>query len=526
MKSKSCLHLALLMLVMIVGLFCVSFQVKGAGFNPKIESFLASLNSFPKTSQGQAEKDSLLKLYRFFEIVDKPLFQKLQTMSAYSDSSEIDSLIRVFKKQKDLETRPDTPDKNEWWEEMWESRASYCDYHYRSHLFNDYWDLRARPVILHGMPDEDYQEEEEGYDVFYLHWVKEGIFLCLKDEDQDGHPDRYIPHKDFDSLWGMSESESLIRQKAKVEKYVTTAPVECNTFEEITKILTANLNIVSFPEADSSYTVWLSAGVPLNQFKPGSPGKISFHTEEVIYHMGNPPSVALIDSGFSVHISSELNWFPVYRGYRLPTGNYELIFTMKDGNENHLGVYQVEFQVPSLTTSKGMSDIVLSLLPPRNDYSATNRIIRQGNIVLLGDPFLVYALGDTIFPYVEFSIDNFTKDELGEYSYLLTSFLLPIKKKEKRTEVQMGPLYLLKDSTLALIRRLDKDLKKIRGEAYLIYSSGEKTELSRTIFASPIQIPKEIPEGEYLLVLSVENVNDKNTPGLLAWRQIAIKTKK
>ena len=526
MKSKSYLHLVLLMLMTIAGFFCTSLQVKGAGFNPKTESFLASLNSFPKTSQGQAERDSLLKLYRFFEIVDKPLFQKLQIMSAYSGRSEIDRLIEVFKKQKDLETRPDTPDKNEWWEEMWETRASYCDYNYRSHLFNDYWDLRARPVILHGIPDEEYREEEEGSEVFYLHWVKKGIFLCLQDKDQDGHPDRYIPHKDFDIVKGEPESESLFRQKAKEGKYVALAPVEYNPFKEIEKILTANLNIVSFPEADSSYTVWLSAGVPLNQFKPGSAGRISFHTEEVIYHMGNSPSVALIDSGFSAHISSEFNWFPIYRSYRLPAGNYELIFTIKDGNENHLGVYQVEFQVPSLTSSKGMSDIVLLLLPPRNDYSATNRIVRQGNIVLMGDPFLVYARGDTIFPYVEFSIDNFTKDELGEYSYLFTSFLLPIKKEEKKTEVQMGPLYLFKDSTLALISKLDKDLKKIKGEAYLIYSSGEKTGLLRNIFASPIRIPKEIPEGEYLLVLSVEDVNKRNTPRLLAWRQIAIKTKK
>jgi hypothetical protein len=144
----------------------------------------------------------------------------------------------------------------------------------------------------------------------------------------------------------------------------------------------------------------------------------------------------------------------------------------------------------------------------------------------MGDPFLVYALGDTIFPYVEFSIDNFTRDELGKYSYLLTSFLLPIKKEKKKTEVKMGPLYLLKDSTLALISKLNKDLKKIKGEAYPIYSSGEKSGLSMNIFASPIRIPKEIPEGEYLLVVSVEDVNNRNTPSLLAWRQIAIKTKK
>jgi len=526
MKFKNYLHLVPIVLILVGCLSCASLQYKGPGYNPNTESFLPSLNNFPKTSEGQAERDSLLKLYRFFEIVDKPLFQKLQTMNAYFDSSEIDSLIKVFKKQKDLETRPDTPDKNEWWEEMWENRASYCDNNYRSHLFNDFWDLRARPVILHGIPDEEYQEEEEGSEVFYLHWVKKGIFLCLADEDQDGHPDRYIPHKDFDSLWGMSETESLMRQKAKVEKYVTAAPVECNTFKEVEKILTANLNIVSFPEADSSYTVWLSAGVPLNQFKPGSAGRISFHTAEVIYYKGNSPSVALVDSGFTIQTSSEFFWFPIYRGYKLSAGNYELFFTIKGRNENHIGVYRIEFRLPSPESSKRMSDILLSLMPPKNDYTATNRIIRQGNIALMGDPFLVYALGDTIFPYVEFSIDNFTMDELGKYSYLLTSFLLPIKKEKKKTEVKMGPLYLLKDSTLALISKLDKDLKKIKKEAYPIYSSGEKSGLSMNIFASPIRIPKEIPEGEYLLVVSVEDVNNRNTPSLLAWRQIAIKTKK
>ncbi|MDP2960597.1 MAG: hypothetical protein Q8N71_04150, partial [candidate division Zixibacteria bacterium] len=70
----------------------------------------------------------------------------------------------------------------------------------------------------------------------------------------------------------------------------------------------------------------------------------------------------------------------------------------------------------------------------------------------------------------------------------------------------------------------DKKLKNLKESGYLIYSSGEKSGLSTGIFTSPVQIPNKIPKGEYLFVISVEDMNSQGRKGvLLAWRQIGIK---
>ncbi len=204
-RLKICLYY-LCPIAMLLLLSCASFQAEGLDYTSKTENFLTSLDRFPKTPEGEAERDSVLKIFRFVEILDKPLFQKLQIMNAYTDRVDINSLVQAFKKQKDLETRPDTPDRNEWWEEMWRKRAGYCDTYYRLCFGYDFWDLRSRPVLLNGIPDKETFVEQECWKdspsrgapeiycgVWYLRWDDGNFTLVLQDDMGDGHPDRFIP---------------------------------------------------------------------------------------------------------------------------------------------------------------------------------------------------------------------------------------------------------------------------------------------------------------------------------------------
>src|SRR3989337_1467475 len=460
------------LILAILGLSCAALQFEGPGYNPEEKIFLSSLRDFPKTAEGEAKKDSLLKVYRFFEIVDKPLFQKLKTMNAHTDSARIDSLVQSFKKQKDLETRPDTPDKNEWWEEMWGKRVSYCDKNYRSPYLNQHWDLRAKPVLLHGIPEEEYEREETCWtdtpsrfpttcEVYYMHWISKGIFLALQDDNQDNHPDRFIPHREYDLVKGMpgARIESLFRQKKTEAKYITVAKPSFHPFEEVEKIVKASLRVSSFPEIQGYNTAWISLGIPLEQFKSDSGGAGCLQIKAIIYD-AEDQSVAVEDSGTRIcNLPANLSWIHAYGNYNLPDGKYKLALTVKR-SEKHLGIYTIEFSLPPFG-SESVSDILLSRLPARND-TLLPWICRQGNIKIMDNPFSVFSPGDIVYPYFEFRTDNFISDEFGKYSYLITCRLYPIKESRKKPVVEMGPLQIVKDTAAIFIveGRRKKGLKQ------------------------------------------------------------------
>lgn len=520
----------------ILSLSCAAIKFEVPGYKPEEKIFLSSLNTLPKTSEGEAKRDSLLKVYRFFEIVDKSLFQKLRILDVQADSAQIDSLVESFKSQKDLETRPDTPERNEWWEELWEKRANYCDENYRSPYFDQYWDLRAKPVLLYGIPDQEFVREEtcwtdipspiaENCEVFYLHWINKGIFLALQDNNYDNHPDRFIPHLEYDLVKGTPDArtESLLRQKSNEAKYLTVAKPSFRPFEGVEKILKATFNLTSFPEVDKSYTVWLSAGIPLDQFQPDSTGLVTFRAEEIVYYREGSPTVVYMDSGLTVYISPEFSWFPIYRCYRLPSGNYSLTFTLKGASPSQLGMYQIEFQLPPTEVSKGTSDILLSLTAPRNQDSTIDRIVRKENIALMGDPSLVYSRGDTIFPYIEFTTDYFAPDSANKYNYSVYLTLYPLEKERKKPEVITGPLYVVKEGTSLPFPFSDKEKTKKGKKGYLIYSRNVTCTLTSQIFAESVQIPKTLPQDDYILVISIQDLNNKNGSILWSYRQIKVK---
>ncbi len=513
------------------------------GYTSQNENFLASLKSFPSTPKGEAERDSVLKVFRFVEIMDKPLFQKLDTLNAFTEGAKIDSLIQAFKKQKDLETRPDTPDRNEWWEEMWGKRAGHCDIYYRLSFGYDFWDLRTRPVLINGIPDKETFVEQECWKdspshgapeincgVWYLHWDDKNLTLVLQDDDGDGHPDRFIPCRFIQEIAesydcaGVEEKDrtkgdQLMKLSKEIAEHVTTGKVDYRPFEGIEKILKAGIHISSFPE-EGYNTIWLSAGVPLGQFESDTSGIVCFQVSNVIYDQSGSSSALVNDSGIVICVSSKnIKWFPLYASYNLTNGKYKLIFTVRNMDGSRVGVYSSEFQLPPF---QGISDILLSQIPPRNDISDSLMWIhRQGNIKIMDNPFSIFPPGDTVYPYLEFQTTRFTPDNTGKYAYTISWNLYPVEEQNKKPKVTIGPVYVVKsDSAWPFIKGYSGKKK-----GYLVFSSSEANSLPLGIFTDPIRLPEKIPPGEYFLVVSVEDVNTKYVKGnnLLAWRRIAIR---
>jgi hypothetical protein len=531
----------MLIVIMTALAFLSCSQVYLKGYDPRGENFLSSVGKLSRTPEEKIEADSLQRNFRIFQIVSeadpdtvyKKLVEKMEKLNVLNDL-ERDSLYKLmekFKIFKDLDTHLETPDTNEWWGTML-SRANICDQNYRDPYFGRRWSMIGKYIMLLGEPEIINEKEEN--DCFYkkkhtslpckswyAEWTKLEIYLAFQDEDYDGKPDIEIPHPNLMTA-GVTKKDATFRQSDMNKKLMKQK--EYYPFPEVEKVLIANLNITSFPENDNRYTVWLSAGVPLKQLKSDD-SLINLHVETVIYNQEGSPIV--LDNGLNCHILQllEFNWWPIYRDYNLPSGKFTLAFTLKGRSEKEMGIYKYEFSLPSPNTRE-MSDILIALLPPRNDDSTVNRIVRKGNIALMGNPYEtpVFAPGDTIFPYAEASLKNFQKIQ-GQYTYLITwSLLGPIEEKEKIPEVKTGPLMVIKKPGSVFV---EDEKYSVKGtKARLILSSGEKTGLKEEIFVSPLYIPSDISPGIHYLRISVDDKNiSKRSHHLEALKKIVIKPK-
>lgn len=545
MKSKW------LVLLTIPFLFCgcaaLQFQIKGLEY--KSETYLESLRYFPtKTEDERAEKAEAVKLYCFFkELAEskspkdslvRQTFKQLQRMNAWTDSGEITAVIEAFKKKIDMETHPETPHLNEWWKEHWETRADYCNNRYLIYydLGYEYWDMRAGWVLRLGIPDDDHCETDicwteikkpPPYPIlcykYYMQWTASRIFLAFQDDNGDDHPDRIIPHKDFDIMGNQSKSEQMLSQGVRESEYEGKGTI-WDPYEDLDKVLEASFNISVFPEPLGIYTIGLSAGIPLDQFRPDSNGAVVFRLKTVIYEKD---SVVMEDKDsckIDIFSNPGIRWLPWYRGYILPDGEYQLVFTVENLDGTQMGVYlDSSLQVPP--SGKGISDILLAFVPPRNDSTALG-IKRRGNINIMDNPFSIFSPRDTLYPYFEFNLNlaDFKPDKLGKYTYNISLYLSPIGRG--KPEVETGHLRFIevtKDGRTFKIEQKEK-LKieeEFSEEKDLIFSSGETTGLSTQIFTEPIRFPKFIlPPGEYYLKVLIDDANSNEV--LRTRRRIAI----
>jgi hypothetical protein len=508
-----------------LSLSCTQLEIQGFGYNYLSETYVESL---PKDST----RTYWLKLYRIIEIVNDTLSKRLQYLDIEEDSATIDSLVEEFKRQKDFETRPDTPDRNEWWEEIWNVRAAHCDSFYHTISAYSYWDLRARPVIVLGLPEAERLDDCRPCpsrfakcktcslttcQYYYIDWMSENLFLKYVDYDCDG---------DFGNM--VTSDETFVRSSAHMSEALVDHTPRFKPYPEVDKKIKAAIDIVSFPDGDD-FTLWINSGVGLSQYVTDSVESVSFHQRVIIHRLEAKPRLVFSDStpSMTLPLPDSLDhlddyWFPLnFGGCRLPAGGYDVYLTLFDENaSNHLGTYRTTVTLPSPRASKSISEILVALQPAGRVFEGTDNRVVRGDYTLLANPAYHYR-GDTIYPYVEIDLRDFKSSRPRTYDYTILASIYRANETFGKPVTEIGDLFEVSHDTVGnapskqFLRRPQQ-----KGEA-LIYSTSRSTTNSKVAFQEPMVLPKTLPAGKYYLVISAQDASSRKF--LTSWREIRVK---
>ena len=488
----------------------------------------------------EEKREKALEIYNLFRIIDyKGIFKELQKMDAATDSTEINNLVGKFFTEKDLYTRPDTPDKNEYREEIMK-RVEYCNQYFSTPLFGDSWDMRAEAVLKIGIPDYNYKREGECWtdqvvsakgmgkecEKFYLEWFRGNINLAYQDNNYDGVPDREIPHpENYSSI--NTKSEALFRQQGITNRYVKskTKP-EVYTAEGIEDIIQGvGVSVASFKEDKDEYTTYVSIGIPGNKLKDEN-DTAKFKCQVIIYDEKNRP-VIQDSSDFSVSeklLKVKEAWIPIYNYYQLLPGNKTV--SVKVANEKDAAILLTRHQISDY---KSLSDILLSESEPRigkikSKQQGIQRDLKNGiSYVIKENPSSTFRIIDTLYTYLE--INSLKPDSDKNYPYKIECLLRPLPKGKKKGEVELGPLITIGETlpdTLELEEPDKKDFSRSKEKwSYIrLYTEKKTVSDSTDYFKKALKIPETVEPGAYVLQFIVY---DKTRVPKVSWRVINLK---
>lgn len=464
-------------------------------------------------SVSETKKEKALQTYNLFKFIDpRGLFLELQKLDVSYDSAEIENLVGNFFKEKDLFTRPDTPDKNEYREEIMK-RVEYCNLHFSTLLFGDSWDIRAEPVLKIGIPDETREIWGEDNDIFFMEWDRNYVRLVFQDKNFDGVYDGYTSNVE-----NLRQLNRNIRSKPKPEVY---------TAEGIDKIIDGvGLSVASFKEESGKYSTYVSIGILGNKLKSrGDTAK--FNCNVVIYDESN--NLVIYDSSnYSIDarlLKIKNAWIPIYNSYfNLPPGKNKV--SIKIENQRRASILLTEHQI---STYKSLSDILLSETEPRigkikSKQQGIERNMKNGiSYIIKENPSATLRLNDTAYTYLE--INDLTSDSAQNYPYRIECLLRPLPKGKKKGEVELGPLITVGETlpdTLELkdFERIDFSKSKDKWPLVRLYSEKKIASDSTDYFKKNIVIPKELEPGAYVLQFVV---TDNTKVPKVTWRIINIK---
>ncbi len=506
---------AILILLVCLGIGCTTLEIQGLGYDYRRETYLA-------TVPNDSTRAYLLKVYRIIEMLDDSLSRKLQYLDAEYDRAAIDSLVEAFIREKDFETRPDTPNRNEWWDEIWNVRAAHCDSFYHTTAMKQWWDIRARPVIMMGLPESEQLGACEtcglGTCQFYaMDWMSKGLWLEFIDAGCDG---------DYEDT--VSSREIFVQALGpKLTAFVDHQP-KFKPYPEVTKQIKSAVDIVSFPDS-GGFALWVSSGVGLNQYVPDSAQMVSFHQQITINRMETVPKLVYLDSTPSMTMllpdtTEKLDdyWYPVYLGgCILAAGTYDIFLTLYDDHApEHRGAYRATVTLPTAHASKDMSDILVALKPAEYTWEAGDNRIVRGKYSLMGNP-AYYHRGDSIHPYVEFDITKFAKQKSGEREYSITASLYRAKETFGKPTTEIGSVFEVSHDTQDTGPSAAHLRKPRKNDEAMIFSASRVAADHQVTFQAPIALPSNLPAGKYYLVVAVQDSYSRNY--LTGWREIRIK---
>lgn len=350
-----------------------------------------------EAQEQEADSITISELRAMVKIIAPKLHRK------YSKASDTIFLAALenYKTQRDFEERPDTPTKNEWWEEM-VARWHWGDTHLKTPIDGIQQDARWPFIMLLGTDFEEQKvttdaTEDFAVSVWVCKWDEENIFAF--EPDKGGS----LPSKV--RVWNEGDEvvfKDPLRDDPSPNKEERGKIAQINLIKKVNRVKTRNPDFAAFQEVNDEieslsriscllpkdeynplFEVWISNWTLLNSFGDSALVNDTLTLRAAVYKqdfsfVGEAVEVRPIlgESFSSLSKESPNNRegvvVPAYVGFRLSYGEYHIVVSVSGNNGRSLGIKPFMVNIPPRSMSwietdslsYGVSDIVI---PMRGD---------------------------------------------------------------------------------------------------------------------------------------------------------------
>lgn len=387
------------------------------------------------TAAGPTDSTYVREMTEFIKIID-PEYWKSDVRPA-ANAAEFRARIEAYFARRDAQTRPDTPHRNEWREEM-ERRIAYCREKLLSTIDAPIRDVRWELILRLGIPSYMVKAIDTAViDTYILEWDNRGITLTCSSLNGGGPPVLLRPYDGDDMISAIGTTQNCLSGQcgqsasalaASTIDYLRLVTEELQKppafirFPGLKQVIHSNLSPLIFPNADGTSDLWIATLTRGDQFSDSTLARDRLGLELIVYDqeqrligqdsctIGGLAQLRTLSEREAVAI-------PGYVGLRgLAPGPYEFVLSLRGGGPDNLGVYRDTVTIPTRRALRGASDVVVAFAP---GTVRGGGIPRHGRVIH-ANPSGRFAPHDSLELYVEFPLA-----EIPDSAYRVTVSLIP-----------------------------------------------------------------------------------------------------
>jgi hypothetical protein len=455
-----------------------------------------------------ADSAYVREMTEFIKIID-PKYWKSDVRPA-ANATEFRARIEEYFAGQDRQTRPDTPHRNEWREEM-ERRIAYCREKLLSTIDAPIRDVRWELILRFGIPSWTYRAIDTAMvDTYFLKWDSLGVEITCQTLKVGGPPVALRPyHVDVLAeiaapLGGLKAQSPRARMAAKagmsVDYLKATAeelqkPPAFAPFPGLKQVIHSNLAPLVFPNADGTSDLWIATLTRGDQFSDSTLARDRLGLELIVYDqrqqlIGQDSCTIGGLAQLQTLSEREAVAIPGYVGLRgLAPGPYEFVLSLRGGGPDNIGVYRDTVTIPTRRALRGASDVVVAFAP---GTVRGGGIPRHGRLIH-ANPSGRFAPRDSLELYVEFPLA-----EIPDSAYRVTVSLIP----------QGSPLFS---------GRMSRRERVLQSAIY-------PREALAGVFQGDVPLA-DVPRGRYFLSVQVASrwEDPAGEKPVMAWTEIEVK---